>query len=638
MLISSRNDHFRPYILFRRFVALSLIATTLFLLSDFPIAREWITIGLVIYIIILLYFPSVWLIVLPTALPVLDLTPWSGRIFFGEFDILVLTTCAAGFLRKDPWFHSIGFGFGTWLIILLLLIWQTYASLNGLLPLQPIDGNSFTSYYSSYNSIRVAKGFFLALLLLPLVGQAIARGDSVDKLFSIGMITGLIASLSAIIWERALFTGIFNFDKQYRATGLFSSMSMGGAPIDAYLVMSIPFVFFLFFARDRKALQFSGVVLLVLGLYSLAVTYSRSGFIAVSMAAITAYVAWIFVQRISSVTTDLVRKKQLFFFLLVFIIVFLPVFSGQYIEKRFSSITEDFRLRINHWTESVEIMTNGWRTFLFGMGNGAFPRIYLSKRLERQTISTVQHLSENKNSFLRFGKSDKYGNLYVSQRIKFVESGPYHLSIKLRSEKEKTNRILIEICERLIFQRFQDCRWLGINTLPGATSWVYYIKSINIEGLGEKHWYGKRPVEISLLNRGLQEGIDIDDVQLLAPDGEPLLQNSSFDAQLDHWFIYSGEHYMWHIDNVWFHTFFEGGLIGLTVFTMYFIVLLIQLQQRLKASDVFAICMLSSYVGLLVVGLFDSLFNEPRIGLLFFLASWITLSGPISCVRFQIRN
>lgn len=629
----SRKGHFKPQVLFQRFFALSLFATVFFLLLDFPIARSWITIGLSIYLILLRYFPSSWLIVLPALLPVLDLTPWSGRIFMGEFDLLVLVTCAAGFFRKDRWFRSIEFTPGTWLIILLLIVWHIYTTLIGLLPLQPIDGNSFTSYYSSYNSLRVAKGFFLALILLPLIGQAIDRGDPVAKLFSIGMIVGLSTGLSVIIWERALFPGIFDFDKSYRATGFFSSMAMGGAPIDAHLVISIPFTMFFFLVCERKVSKLFGLLLLALGLHGLAITYSRSDYIAVSLAATTALIAWRYVKNISSVATDPAWKKLILSLVALFTFIFLPVFSGQYLEERFSSTIDDYRKRIDHWAGSVEMMDKNWETLLFGMGKGVFPRTYLSTRPEGQIISTALHLSENNNSFVRFGKSDTNGNLFLRQRIKLAESGPYLLSINLRPRTEKKARLLIEICERIIFQSFQDCLWLGINTHADSTKWTNYIRSLSINGLGEKYWYGTRPIEVSLLNRGLQEGIDIDEVQIIAPTGERLLHNSSFESQMDHWFISSGEHYIWHIDNVWFHSFFEGGWIGLSVFTVFCIVILIHLQQRLKATDVFAIWMLSSYVGLLVVGFFDSLFDEPRIGLLFFLASWITLSGPTSYLR-----
>jgi hypothetical protein len=44
-----------------------------------------------------------------------------------------------------------------------------------------------------------------------------------------------------VVWERLAFTGLANFSSDYRATGLFWEMHVGGAALDAVLALSVPF-------------------------------------------------------------------------------------------------------------------------------------------------------------------------------------------------------------------------------------------------------------------------------------------------------------------------------------------------------------------------------------------------------------
>ena len=67
--------------------------------ADFPIYRLALLCGYTLYAVSLWRWPSLWLVVLPTAIPLLDLTPLSGRFFFDTFDALVLLTAGILALR-----------------------------------------------------------------------------------------------------------------------------------------------------------------------------------------------------------------------------------------------------------------------------------------------------------------------------------------------------------------------------------------------------------------------------------------------------------------------------------------------------------------------------------------------------------
>ena len=134
-----------------------------------------------------------------------------------------------------------------------------------------------------------------------------------------------------------------------------------------------------------------------------------------------------------------------------------------------------------------------------------------------------------------------------------------------------------------------------------------------------------RPMEIAILNRGIRQKIDIADVTLAASDGEQFLRNGSFDQGMDHWFISYGDHLRWHIKNVFVYIFFEGGTLGLVVLALLLAVVAYKLKRRIIARDGFAVLYASALTGIVFVGLFDSLLDEPRIALLISMLIWLAL-------------
>ncbi len=611
--------------LFQRLLSICTLMIVAVTLWGFPIGKEWLATGAVIYFILLWRFPWLWLIAVPALLPVLDLTPSTGRIFFGEFDLLILITVASGLLRRDAWFKPLKINRKGWFLILLLITWQTYTMVKGLLPIQPIDANAFTSYYSHYNSLRLAKGFFWALLLLPLLGQAIGRGDRVTYLFIIGITGGLAADLTAILWERALFSGVFNFTKPYRVTALFSGMTTGGAPLDGHLILSLPFIAALFLLWKNRLLHLLGFCLLLFAFYGLAVTFSRTAYAAVVIAILTGLGVWVLIRR----HIDASRHGKGWYLMgviLLALIISTPFISGEFIKHRFSTVSSDLGRRLTHWNSAINMMGDNIESHMLGMGRGAFPRSYYWSHPRETLPPTMLHMKEGDNAFLRMDKSDESGDLFLTQRFQVTEPGPYRLAISLRPRSDNQTRLLVEICERLIYQSYKTCEWMGIDTGSKSSEWIRFNKKFSVHDLGGEYWYGSRPVQISILNRGLTEGLDIDDVQIITPSGKRLLNNSQFDEGLDHWFFYSGNHLGWHIKNIWVDTYFEGGWVGIAIFTLLILFSLRVSLKRLRKRDCFPLLYLPALSGLLIVGLFDSILDEPKLTLLLFFSTWILIA------------
>ena len=99
----------------------------------------------------------------------------------------------------------------------------------------------------------------------------------------------LIAIFLLLLWT---FTGLFDFSKPYRVTALFSGMTTGGAPLDAHLVISLPFISALFLVWRNLFSHTLGFLLLLLSLYGLAVTFSRIDYAAIAVVLLTGAMAW----------------------------------------------------------------------------------------------------------------------------------------------------------------------------------------------------------------------------------------------------------------------------------------------------------------------------------------------------------
>jgi len=198
-------------------------------------------------------WPHLWLLLLPALLPVIGLAPWTGWITFEELDILVLAVAAGGYARM-AWprprssaggaqrLHGHSLSVLAWLMLGLFALSTTTALFRGFADAGGFVFGWFQGYHEPMNSVRLAKSFFEALLLLPLwQGLYQQNPERAQNLLSQGLMLGLALAALATVWERAAFTGLLNFSSDYRTTALFWEMHVGGAALDGFLALTVPF-------------------------------------------------------------------------------------------------------------------------------------------------------------------------------------------------------------------------------------------------------------------------------------------------------------------------------------------------------------------------------------------------------------
>ena len=239
------------------------------------------------YALLIWWRPRAWLFAVPALLPVFDLAPRTGWFFFGEIDLMLLATAGVGYLRtaSEPPQASLPRPLAV-ALALFAAAWTGSMAI-GLLPFQPLDANSFASYFTPYNSLRVFSGFAWALILLPLFLRT--AGDSLQHIASCfvpGMLAGLAMTSVAVAWEREMFPGLLNFAADYRPTGPFSSMHTGGAALDAYLALSLPFIAAWLTAPGVQLRHLLALALLLLGCYASFAIFSRDMYLAFAGAAL----------------------------------------------------------------------------------------------------------------------------------------------------------------------------------------------------------------------------------------------------------------------------------------------------------------------------------------------------------------
>lgn len=280
-------------VLAARLLALLAGAAFLWLLRLYPAGHGWpvwlFYALLPACFLLLCWRPVLWLFGLPALLPVLDLAPWTGWFFCEEIDLLLLLVVACGYWRWRPGLDGARLSAGAPVLLWLASLAALIALLRGLLPLPPDQLNAWNNYLSSWNSVRLGKAWCWAMLLLPLLlRDAGAQLDGLRRHALPGMLTGLALVAGCALWERAVFPGIFNMASDYRITAPFSAMHTGGAALDGYLALALPFSV-LWLARARSRWPVAGALLLLaMALHAAMATFSRALYAALPVAAVAA--------------------------------------------------------------------------------------------------------------------------------------------------------------------------------------------------------------------------------------------------------------------------------------------------------------------------------------------------------------
>lgn len=585
--------------------------------ARFPAEPVLLCLFLFISVAAIWYRPTLLVAIIPAALPILDLAPWSGRFFFDEFDLLVLISLAIGYNRIGP-LTSKSRRTDTLFVFAssLLVISFTIGAIRGLTPWQMPDANAFSNYYSPYNALRIAKGALWAFLLYGLFNRIASSGCNVPQLFAFGMMVGVAGTVMVIVWERFAFPGLFNFSDVYRVTGPFSQMHIGGADIETYLAIGAPFLVMLFFAKVSVWVRIACVLLLLAATYSVMVTFSRVGYAGFGVAFTLAVIATMMNKSADRPSTLIKRIAAPLILLTTIFGVATPIFYSQFAQERMALIGADLNTRQNHWEDALRMRNSDWVTTLFGMGIGRYPETHFW-RSDEAKAAPYWLGSEPENIFLRLGAGNP---TYIEQFISRQASNDYVVELNVRSTKPNS-QLTLSICEKWLLTSAR-CN-AEVADFNGNGTWQSVQIRIPSGDLGQGPWYASRPVKFSLYNTSPSATVELDNIRMTGETGNNLLANGDFSQKFDRWFFSVDNDLPWHIWSLPIQILFDQGWLGVIEFGFFVLFGLSRAGRQTWRGSAKAGVYLAAGTGFIVIGTLDSLIDSPRLLLLFLLVMWL---------------
>lgn len=307
----------------------------------------------------------------------------------------------------------------------------------------------------------------------------------------------------------------------------------------------------------------------------------------------------------------------------VLLSISIPIGASYYAAERFADSGADLRLRLRHWTHVVSMMDEDWPTRTFGMGLGTFPATYFWRNPRHEVPAAYRYIDEDNNRHLRLGAPQYargYGEiLRLLQRLPVRPHTTYLLALDVRRRSD-TPLLIVSLCERFLLYE-QNCVVAPLRLLPADGRWHHYRVTLDSAALGSGSWALRPPVQLELGADGAPGTLDVDNVSVRrVADQEELVRNGAFSDANNYWFFSSDRYHLpWHIENLPLNLYFELGWLGLLSFSCLLAHTTARLLRQLGGGDVWAAASLAALLGFLCVGLFDSLFDVPRLSLLFFL-------------------
>jgi hypothetical protein len=424
------------------------------------------------------------------------------------------------------------------------------------------------------------------------------------------MVMGLLAVTTVALWERMVFPGLFDFTSDYRISATFSGMHVGGAYIDGYLNAALPFVALWLVTAQRRWARGAALLLFGLGGYVLLVTYSRGAYLAFAVAAAILSVAAM-LQAIRHKEAKMPRAAAIITLAVTIGVAALAVYQGGYMQARFSQTGKDIGIRTAHWSDALRMMDKDRLTQWFGMGLGRYPWIYYQKNSEGAAPATYRYETENGDTFLRLYSGDA---LYLNQAIALNTRQHYLLSFDARSITPGA-LLSAPVCEKGLLYSYR-CVWLSKEI--SNQGWERHVIAFDSGETGAGRWFLRRPVKLSLYVPQSHTVVDVDNVQLIGPDGVDLISNGDFSQGNARWLFSTDNHWPWHIENLWLHLFFEQGWLGVVATGLLVAAALMRLVSRVRQGELFFGAVLAALGGMLVVGAVNSPLDAPRLMLLFY--------------------
>lgn len=616
----------------RRLVAAALTIVTLVLAASYPFnAAGTLLFGLALYALAIQRWRRLWLVAVPLGIPLLDRGLETGMLLVNEFDLFVLTTLAALLWRRQyPGWLKSWWGTARWILAAFVVL-VAIAVVNGWTILNGLGPATITRIDGSDNVVLRAKSLLLILPLLPYLVAALKEDEKAFSRLALGWILGLSIASLAVLWERYVFIGIFDFTAPFRASGPFSSMALGGAALDLYLVMALPFAAHGLIVNRRLRLLAS--VACVLGLYALVVTYTRTSYAAAGIAFAT--LGWFSLTSARRTLGQAARFPGAALITALVAGLALAATTG-HMGTRFKSALEEAPQRIEQLVEAVR--PGLARSLVFGAGAGTFPSLNISESpLEAQPGRGVIAREGRRHKLeLHGGRA-----IYFDQRLRGPIGPELTVTVRTRSVSNTSGGVFVCVKHLMNSSRCVS------SSLPasGDNRWKQHTIVLDtrpVQRVVEENPAARSTVYLTLVPpKAPGAQLWITDVAVKNVESKHQLRNGRFEQGNRGWYFTQDDHTLWHLENLWGTLLFELGIPGAALFLALTVYLLARTLAAVRAERACKYpaalagapgVVLASLAGMHVLALTDGVFDVPRIGagvwLLYALALGVT--APLS--------
>ena len=593
-----------------------IVASALTLSSAFPAAALPLTLLLAASAAAVAWRPAWALVILPAALPVLDLAPLSGRLLYDEFDLLQLALLpmlwlgTRGRVPAAPGMASLPLKAAA---ALLVTSWAI-SLVSGGWPWHWPDANSLAGLPGPYNALRIGKGLIWAAAFAALIRRLPEGPHDQQRLLATGLCLGLGLTVAVVLWERAAFVGLADFDADYRVTGPFSAMHTGGATIECFLAMAGAVAIAMLVQARRVAMKGLLLGLLLLTSYALMVTYSRNGY--------GALLAAMVLMALATLRQPTVSARQRLaggVVALAMLAAAAPTLLGTFAQQRLARTAEDYAVRLAHWRDALSLRDPGTATALFGMGLGQFPELHFWRSAEPVHAGLFRLESGAAGAQLRLGAG---ASMYVEQVVAVGAGQRLQLTLKLRAKS--ASGLGLALCEKWLLTSLQ-CARIEPVSMAGtvASDWQEGRWTIDTQAWTVAPGWLKRPVKLALFHADSPGTVEVAQVQLRDEAGRSLLANGDFSQGLDHWFYSTDIDPPWHIHSWPVTVLFEQGWLGLLAWTAALGLAVSRTARSAWRGDLNAAGVLAALAAFGVSGLVNTLTDAPRLLWLLCLLLWL---------------
>jgi VanZ family protein len=601
----------------RQLAGVALLLVVVVSLLRFPLWQLPLAIGLAVYGVALARWPLAYLLVLPMALPLLDLAAYSGRFFWDEFDLLLATTLGVRLLL-DPGAAGQGPRLPTAALALVGLSVAVSAAI-ALWPPAPIDGNAFTNYLSPYNALRVGKGYLWGACLLALIWRDAAAGRDAAGRLQLGLGLALLSAVLGVFWERLRFVGLTDFDAWFRAAGLVSATHIGGAYLEAVLVTLAPFALALALASRRPGVGLFWYGMVAVGAVALLMTLSRAAVAAWAVAlAAFALLTWIGLrQPAGPAGAGWGRARGVAAALTVLVGAGSLMAQSDALRGRLAASASDFGVRLAHWRATLDLMDAAPLRRVFGMGLGSFPReFYLAHATSlRLPAYRIEREPDGGQHFVALAGG---AGMYLDQRVAPAPGRSLRLRGTVRSAQDGAE-LAVGLCEKSFLASVR-CDWALV--APGER-WSAFEVTLTLPPANPSGWGSPPPWSVTLHNGRFGTRVDVGGLSLTDAEGSTeRLANGVFDAGLDRWLMHSDAHLAWRAKSTPLHVLFEQGLFGVLAWGALGVAVLARAWRATRRLPAAAA---AAALGFALVGAFDTLLDSPRLIVLTAFVLWLLL-------------